>query len=128
MGNPVPGQILLGQFKVEAFIDSGGMGAVFRVRDLKRNVPLALKTLHSELAEDASIFKRFRREALALGVRGWVRNRLDGSVEAVAEGAAGAVDRFVDWCRTGPRGARVTGVEAVDEPDAGGFEAFEIVP
>ncbi|NLE66881.1 MAG: acylphosphatase [Lentisphaerae bacterium] len=69
-----------------------------------------------------------RREALALGVRGWVRNRLDGSVEAVAEGAVGAVDRFVDWCRTGPRGARVTGVEAVDEPDAGGFEAFEIVP
>lgn len=69
-----------------------------------------------------------RREALALGVRGWVRNRTDGSVEAVAEGAAGAVDRFVDWCRTGPRGARVTGVEAVDEPDAGGFEAFEIVP
>ena len=65
---------------------------------------------------------------LALGVRGWVRNRLDGSVEAVAEGAVGAVDRFVDWCRTGPRGARVTGVEAVDEPDAGGFEAFEIVP
>lgn len=69
-----------------------------------------------------------RREALALGVRGWVRNRLDGSVEAVAEGAVGAVDRFVDWCRTGPRGARVTGVEAVDEPDAGGFEEFEIVP
>lgn len=66
MSNPLPGQVLLDQFKVEAFIDSGGMGAVFRVRDLKRNVPLALKTLHSELAEDASIFKRFRREALAL--------------------------------------------------------------
>jgi serine/threonine protein kinase len=66
MGNPVMGQVLLDQFKVEAFIDSGGMGAVFRVRDLKRNVHLAMKTLHSELAEDASIFKRFRREAVAL--------------------------------------------------------------
>lgn len=66
MGNPVIGQILLDQFKVEAFIDSGGMGAVFRVRDLKRNVNLAMKTMHSELAEDASIFKRFRREAVAL--------------------------------------------------------------
>lgn len=60
------GQTLLGQYLVEDFIDSGGMGAVFRVRDLKRNVHLAMKTLHSELAEDASIMRRFQREALAL--------------------------------------------------------------
>jgi TolB protein len=60
------GQILLNQFRVDAFVASGGMGAVYRVWDLKRNVPLAMKVLHSDLADDPSIFKRFKREANAL--------------------------------------------------------------
>ena len=60
------GQILLDQFRVDAFIASGGMGAVYRVWDLKRNTPLAMKVLHSELAEDPSAFKSFQREARAL--------------------------------------------------------------
>jgi TolB protein len=60
------GQTLLNQFRVDAFIASGGMGAVYRVWDLKRNVPLAMKVLHSDLADDPSIFKRFKREANAL--------------------------------------------------------------
>jgi len=60
------GQTLLGQFRVEEFIASGGMGAVYRVWDLKRNVPLAMKVLHSELAEDPAMFQRFQREANAL--------------------------------------------------------------
>jgi serine/threonine-protein kinase len=60
------GQILLGQFRVDEFIASGGMGAVYRVWDLKRNVSLAMKVLHSELAEDPAMFQRFQREANAL--------------------------------------------------------------
>jgi len=60
------GQVLLKQFRVDAFIASGGMGSVYRVWDLKRNVPLAMKVLHGELAEDPSVFKRFQREANAL--------------------------------------------------------------
>ena len=60
------GQVLLGQYRVDAFVASGGMGAVYRVWDLKRNVPLAMKVLHSELAEDPSVFKHFQREARAL--------------------------------------------------------------
>lgn len=60
------GETLLKQFRVDAFIASGGMGAVYRVWDLKRNVPLAMKVLHGELAEDPSVFKRFQREANAL--------------------------------------------------------------
>ena len=60
------GQTLLNQFRVDAFIASGGMGAVYRVWDLKRNAPLAMKVLHADLAEDLSIFKRFQREANAL--------------------------------------------------------------
>jgi TolB protein len=60
------GQTYLNQYRVDAFIASGGMGAVYRVWDLKRNVPLAMKVLHSDLADDPSILKRFKREANAL--------------------------------------------------------------
>ncbi|MDD2920799.1 MAG: serine/threonine-protein kinase [Anaerolineales bacterium] len=57
------GQNLLSQFRVDAFVAAGGMGSVYRVWDLKRNVPLAMKVLHSELAEDPSMFTKFQREA-----------------------------------------------------------------
>jgi len=60
------GKTLLNQYRVDAFIAAGGMGAVYRVWDLKRNVPLAMKVLHAELAEDPSVFKRFQREGRAL--------------------------------------------------------------
>jgi len=60
------GQTLLNQFRVESFIASGGMGAVYRVTDLKRNVPLAMKVLHADLSEDPTAFKSFQREARAL--------------------------------------------------------------
>ena len=52
-------------------------------------------------------------QALRLGLRGWVRNRRDGSVEAVAEGPTAAIDAFVAWCRQGPPAARVSDVEIV---------------
>src|SRR3990172_6152369 len=60
------GQTLLDEYRVDAFVASGGMGTVYRVWDLRRNVPLAMKVLHAELAEDPSVFKRFEREARAL--------------------------------------------------------------
>src|SRR5688572_28012760 len=60
------GRIFLDQYRVDTFIDSGGMGAVYYVWDLKRRVPLAMKVLHSELADDPHVFKRFKREANAL--------------------------------------------------------------
>ena len=55
-------------------------------------------------------------EARALGVDGWVRNRPDGSVEAVFEGPADAVDALVEFCRRGPRWALVEKVEVEEEP------------
>jgi acylphosphatase len=60
--------------------------------------------------------------ARALGLAGWVRNRTDGTVEAVAAGDDAAVERFIAACRTGPSLARVTAVDiAPAEPtDAGG--------
>ena len=46
-------------------------------------------------------------EARRLGVRGWVRNRRDGSVEAMVAGVQDAVDRIVEWARVGPRHLRI---------------------
>ncbi len=57
--------------------------------------------------------------AAGLGVRGWVRNRADGSVEVVAEGSREAVDQLLGWCRKGPPRARVDRFELTDEPLAG---------
>jgi acylphosphatase len=60
-----------------------------------------------------------RRVARSQRVAGWIRNLPDGSVEAVLEGEPDAVDRVVAFCHTGPRGARVEGVEISDEPPEG---------
>ena len=49
-------------------------------------------------------------EATRRGLRGWVRNRADGSVEALFIGPAAAVSAMVEVCRKGPSAARVTGV------------------
>jgi len=59
------------------------------------------------------------------GVAGWIRNRGDGTVEAVFEGEAEAVTALVRWCERGPRGADVDRVETFDEP-AQGARGFEI--
>lgn len=60
-----------------------------------------------------------RTEALARGVSGWVRNRPEGSVEAVFEGSPAAVEAMITWCRTGPPRARVDRVEVIVEPVEG---------
>ena len=67
-----------------------------------------------------------RRRAVALGVAGWVRNTWDGSVEAVFEGEPEAVERLLEVCRTGPRGARVDRIEVVEEMPEG-LAGFAIV-
>jgi len=61
---------------------------------------------------------------VARDVAGWVRNRMDGSVEAVFEGADRSVAQCVAWCRNGPPRAGVTGIEVTEEPPEGlvGFQ------
>ena len=65
-------------------------------------------------------------EAERLGVTGWVRNRRDGTVEAVVDGATDAVDAMLAWAHRGPRGASVTDVQVTET--AGSFERFEMRP
>jgi len=65
-------------------------------------------------------------EAARLGISGWVRNRRDGSVEAVVDGAEDAVKAIIAWARSGPRGARVAALE-VSEIE-GSFTRFEQLP
>ena len=57
-----------------------------------------------------------QRRAIELGLVGHVRNLDDGSVEAVVEGPEAAVEEFVESCRSGPRFARVEGVEVSHGP------------
>jgi acylphosphatase len=66
-----------------------------------------------------------RQEAQRLGVSGWVRNRSDGSVEAVVHGDPVAVDALVGWARRGPELAHVERVDI--EPDSGSYNGFEVI-
>ena len=68
-----------------------------------------------------------QRAAVNQGVFGWVKNRADGTVEAVFEGDKKNVDAIVDWCRRGPRHAIVEGIELKAEPYSGGFKEFSIL-
>ena len=57
------------------------------------------------------------------GLRGWVRNREDGTVEALFAGPAAAVDDMIEACRRGPRAARVERIDQMpaDAVDEAGF-------
>ena len=55
------------------------------------------------------------REALALGLKGWVRNRLDGAVEVLLAGPPGAVAQMIERCWKGPPLAKI---ESIDIEDA----------
>lgn len=67
-----------------------------------------------------------RLEAERLGVTGWVRNRLDGTVEAVVQGQTRAVEAMIAWARRGPEDAEVSAVEVADAQ--GDFPSFEKRP
>ena len=67
-----------------------------------------------------------KRAADGFGVYGWVKNQLDGTVEAVFEGDRDRVDAIVDWCREGPPGANVADVTVSWEDYTGEFKGFDI--
>jgi acylphosphatase len=65
-------------------------------------------------------------EARRLGIRGWVRNRHDGTVEATVIGPPDAVDRIVGWARRGPRSSVVYTVDVF--AGEGTFDSFDPRP
>lgn len=67
-----------------------------------------------------------REEAQRLGLVGWVRNRPDGAVEAVAEGEAEQVEQLITWLHQGPPAARVSGLEIRPEQPGGNLQSFDI--
>jgi acylphosphatase len=67
-----------------------------------------------------------RHEAQRLGLAGWVRNRGDGSVEALFSGPAPAVDEMLRWCEHGPANAEVSGVEVTEAPEEAPGRSFNI--
>lgn len=67
------------------------------------------------------------REALRLGLSGWVRNRFTGEVEALVYGPEERIEAFIDWAHKGPPAAEVCRVEITPEnsvPDSG----FRVLP
>jgi acylphosphatase len=64
-----------------------------------------------------------RLEAERLGVTGWVKNLLDGRVEAIVSGDADKVESMISWAWKGPPVAKVSDIEI--EPGKGSFSTFE---
>ena len=74
------------------------------------------------------VFFRFHtcRLARQLGLRGYVRNLPDGSVEVIAEGISQNLEQLVEFCREGPEAARVESLEIEELPIDGELSGFEI--
>ena len=74
------------------------------------------------------VFFRSHTQEMAykLGVKGWVRNRRDGSVEALLEGDKKEIDQIIQWCHRGPSESRVMNVRTTWENYTGEFEDFSI--
>jgi acylphosphatase len=73
------------------------------------------------------LFRDFtRRNATALGIRGYVRNLPDGSVEVVAEGETPVLEDLLRRLKAGPRGARVDRIETSWSDHSVGYAGFEI--
>jgi len=67
-----------------------------------------------------------QRAARSRGVTGWVRNKMDGSVEAVIEGEEADVKATLAWCHEGPPRARVNEVNVTWQAHAGEFSNFSV--
>ena len=69
-----------------------------------------------------------RQEARKRGATGWVRNRADGSVEALLQGGPQAVEELIAWARSGPPASRVADVR-IEMPDSEErYREFELRP
>jgi len=96
-------------------------------REVAQNVVVERRRVVAHgFVQGVSFRDTLRQAALRHGVAGWVRNRGDGSVEAVFEGAPNDVERLVEVARRGPRGAQVERLEVWEEL-VEGVSGFSIV-
>jgi acylphosphatase len=75
---------------------------------------MAKHLLITGLVQGVGYRASFARQAVDLGLRGWVRNLSDGSVEAEVDGEAAAIETIINWSRQGPPSARVDSVSVED--------------
>ena len=87
---------------------------------------MAKRLVISGRVQGVNFRESMRQEAGRLGVTGWVRNRRDGSVEAVVDGAPSDVQTMIEWAHRGPPSALVTDVAVSEHP--GSFMSFERLP
>lgn len=74
------------------------------------------------------VFFRAHTQEMAhlLHLKGWVKNRRDGRVEALFEGEKAEVDQMIQWCHRGPAEARVANVQVIWEDYTGEFDDFSV--
>jgi acylphosphatase len=75
--------------------------------------------------QGVNLREALRQRADQLKVTGWVRNRLDGTVEAIVQGEAFAIDSIVEWARQGPPTARVDSVDVESAEGEGNYDFFD---
>lgn len=88
---------------------------------------LAVRVRVHGLVQGVGYRESLREFAIERCVVGWVRNRRDGTVEALLQGPSAKVREVVAWCRHGPRSARVEKVDVSEEPPSA-LEGFERLP
>jgi len=91
---------------------------------MKKNVRARIKI--SGRVQGVCYRMETRHTAEGFGVTGCVRNKADGSVEAVFEGDEESVNSIIEWCRQGPSNALVRNIDIQWEDYVGEFRRFEI--
>jgi acylphosphatase len=86
----------------------------------------AIRAVVSGRVQGVAYRASFRREAMALELAGWVRNRSDGTVEFLVQGRSDRVRKILEWARNGPSLARVTDLSASDVAYDSQLSSFEI--
>jgi len=90
------------------------------------SLPTRVHLIISGLVQGVFFRHHTKKNAVGLGLTGWVKNRPDGKVEAVFEGKEENVALMIDWCRIGPPSSHVTDVEITREEATHAFPDFTI--
>lgn len=89
-------------------------------------MPIQKIVLVKGIVQGVSYRKQTQRVARHHGVRGWVRNVTNGTVEACFEGEESAVDAVIAWCSIGPERGQVDEVQILDVTFGGRYSDFSI--